>query len=109
MVSLIFQNMEGGDLMRTKKQKGQLGGIGQAAIALVVAAFLIGIGATVLSSLQGTQTANSVAYNVTGQGMTSMSTFGSWLPIIAVVASAVVVIGLLVVYLGGFGQSQQPA
>ena len=78
--------------------------LGASAIALVIAAFMIAIGATVLTSLQSTQTTNSIAYNVSGQGLTSMSTFGTWLPIIAVVVAAVVVIGLLVVYLGGLTQ-----
>jgi len=75
--------------------------LGAAAIALVIAAFMISIGATVLTSLQGTQTTNSIAYNVSGQGITSMNTLGTWLPIIAIVVAAVIVIGLLVVYLGG--------
>lgn len=77
--------------------------LGAAAIALVIAAFLVSIGATVLNELQGTQTSNSIAYNVSGKGLTSMSTLGNWLPIIAIVVAAVVVIGLLVVYLGGLG------
>lgn len=71
------------------------------AILLVIATVIISIGAYTLSSIQTTQTANSIAYNVTGQGLTAMNNFGVWLPIIAVVIAAVVVIGLLVVYLGG--------
>lgn len=77
--------------------------LGAAAIALVIAAFLISIGATVIDELQDTQTTNTIAYNVSTQGLEAMESFGNWLPIIAIVVAAVVVIGLLVVYLGGLG------
>jgi len=46
---------------------------------------------------------NNVALNTTYSGLESNETLGNWLPIIAVVVAAVVIIGLLVMYLGGLG------
>jgi len=46
---------------------------------------------------------SSIALNATYKGIEANETLGSWLPIIAIVVAAVVVIGLLVVYLGGLG------
>ena len=43
----------------------------------------------------------SAGLNATYSGITSQNTFATWLPIIAVVIAAVVVIGLLVTQLGG--------
>ena len=43
---------------------------------------------------------NDTSLNVTSQGLEAMETLGEWLPIIAVVAAAVIVISLLVVYFG---------
>jgi len=45
----------------------------------------------------------SVALNTTYHGINSMNTLGTWLPIIAIVVAAVIVISLLVTYLGGLG------
>jgi hypothetical protein len=82
--------------------------LGAAAMAIVVASFMIGIGASVLLSLNNTQTstgavggAGTAATTVISNGIAAMTTFGTWIPIIAVVVAAVVVIGLLVTYLGG--------
>jgi hypothetical protein len=44
---------------------------------------------------------SSQPLNITYQGTTAMNTLGTWLPIIAVVVAAVIVIGLLIQYLGG--------
>lgn len=82
--------------------------LGMAAMALVVAAFMIGIGASVLVSLNTTQAGASGAPNaatdIITSGVEGMTTFGTWIPIVAVVVAAVVVIGLLVSYLGAPGR-----
>jgi len=84
----------------TKKMKGfTVQSIGPLAIALVVGAIVISMGGEILSNLQGEQTANSVAYNVTGKGLSAMTQFGNWLPTIALIIAAAVIIGILVVYL----------
>jgi hypothetical protein len=45
----------------------------------------------------------SVALNTSLRGTIAMQTLGTWLPIIAIVVAAVIVISLLVTYLGGLG------
>ena len=91
--------------MQTKMRKGftinQLAGI---AITFVVVAFVVSMGAEILTSLQGEQTTDSYAYNVTNEGLESMQTFGEWLPTLALVVIAAVIIGVLVFYLGRAGR-----
>lgn len=44
---------------------------------------------------------NTYAYNMTTHGFTGLTTFGTWLPLIALVAIAAYVIGLLLGVFGG--------
>ncbi len=62
---------------------------------LAIIAIAIAMVSTVLSDIQGTQTANSVAYNATQYGLTSMNNLGKWTPTIAIVIAAAVILGIL--------------
>ena len=68
------------------------------AIAFVIIAIVLGIGSTVVASIQDTQTENGTAYNASGSGLQSLGTLASWLPTIAVIVAAAVVIGIIVLY-----------
>lgn len=87
--------------------------MGQLALIFVVVAVIIGITGTILSGVISNQcTGGSVGYNATtglclaasttlasnatSQGLTGVDTFGDWLPTIAVVLAAAVVIGVIV-------------
>ena len=88
--------------------------LGAMALMLVVAAVVISIGATILSDLQKDQCEDAggtysngacagyetYAVNASGQGLESMETLGDWLPLIALVVAAAIVIGVIVGYLG---------
>lgn len=59
--------------------------LGAAAMAIVVASFMIGIGASVLLSLNNTQTstgaaggAGTASTTIITSGITAMTTFGTW-------------------------------
>jgi hypothetical protein len=65
-------------------------------LALVVVAVILGVGATILTQVQTTQTSGTTAYNATGYGLTGTGTLSQWLPIIAVIVAAAVVIGVIV-------------
>lgn len=83
-----------------KSKKGyQIGDILPLAITFVVIAVAIALGADVLDDIQATQTSGSVAYNTSGYGLTSLNTFGKWLPTLALVIVIAVIIGILIVYL----------
>lgn len=69
-------------------------------ITLVILAIILGIGATILANIQATQTTNSVAYNTSGFGLTGLSTLGSYVPTIALVAVAAVVVGIVLTFFG---------
>lgn len=85
------------------------------AITFVVAAIVIGYGATILRNMQTstyteTATCNETSatytncnglYNATRNGMSGLTTFGSNLPLLATIVVAAIIIGILIVYLGG--------
>ena len=70
-----------------------------AVIMLVVIAIVLGIGASILTTVQNGQTAGTVAYNASGNGLTGINTFSGWVPTIAIVLAASLVIGLVMAYL----------
>lgn len=76
----------------------QMGGL---ALAFVIVAVVVGIGATILTQVRTTQTANSIAYNASTSGLTGLDTMSDWLPTIAVIIAAAVVIGVIVRYFQG--------
>ena len=86
-------------LMRNKKGQMTLAQLPMAVIIFAVAVIVTGIMATVLTKIQGTQTTDSVAYNITGAGLTATKTFSDFFDPIAVIVAAVVIIGLI---LGAF-------
>lgn len=65
------------------------------AITFLVIAIILGIGATVLASVQGTQTAGTYAYNATEGGLEALDQLAGWQPTWAIVIAAVVIIGLI--------------
>jgi len=87
-------------LTRTRK-KGQaiasifIAGVGGVIAfgVLVIALSLIG---QVLATQQATQTTNSIAFNVTGSGLTGTANIGDLVPTMGLVFGIVLVLGLLV-------------
>lgn len=103
-------------MKRSKKGAMGLSDLAPIAIAFVFVAVVIGVGASLLASVQDdavTNTANcgrnstggtsgtigysacGTNYNVTGEGLQSLGELSSWLPTIALVIAAAVVIGVL--------------
>ena len=74
--------------MKRKAQAFTLGDLGSIAIALVVAALILGLGATILASVQSGQSSGTAAYNASGYGLTGINTLASYVPTIALVADA---------------------
>lgn len=68
------------------------------AIIFVLAATVIAVGAYVLTQIDTTAgfANGSVAANATIAGQTALGTLATWLPVIAVVIAAVILISLLV-------------
>jgi hypothetical protein len=69
-----------------------------AGIAFVVVAITISIGADVLTDIGSTQTDGSIASDATLNGTEGLGELASWLPTIALVVAASVVIGVVVAY-----------
>ena len=72
------------------------------AIIFVVTAIIIGIGADVLSQMQTNMgTDNNTAdeqFNATKYGLEGLEELGSWLPTIAIIVAAAVIIGIIAMY-----------
>jgi hypothetical protein len=64
-------------------------------ITFVVIAVILGIGATILTSVQSGQTAGSIAYNASASGLEGLDTMAGWQPTLAIVVIAAVVIGVI--------------
>lgn len=82
-------------MLKFNRKGMSLGDLAPAAIAFVFIAIVIAVGADVLSDIQADQTADGYAYNATGSGLESLDTLGGWLPTIALVIAAAIVIGVL--------------
>ena len=68
---------------------------GYLAIGFVVFVVCVAIGGSVLAGVQTGQTANSVAYNATGAGLTGISNLAAQAGVIGTILGAVIIIGLL--------------
>lgn len=86
--------------MNKKAQRFSINDLGTIAIALVIAAVILGMGATILEKLRDSQTVNGTAYNATGFGLEGMNTMAEFIPTIAIVAVAAIVIGIILVFFG---------
>lgn len=70
-----------------------------AAIAIVVAAIAIGMGSKVLSEVQGTESSTvSGLYNSTTEGINGLQDMAEFLPTVAIVVVAAIIIGIVVYY-----------
>lgn len=92
-------------MKKSKKAQRSFGinDLGTVAIALVVAAVILGLGGTILDKVQDTQTNTSgsdSAYNTTQYGLESMDTMAQFIPTIAIVAVAAIIIGIILVFFG---------
>ena len=105
--------------MQKKAQVVGLEGLKGAALGFLSLAIVLGLAASVLSTIKGTQctqywdgmacytnstkevvsTSLSVAYNATGKGLTAISDFSSWMPTMVVIMIAVVILGLIGAFL----------
>ncbi len=74
------------------------------AIIFVVATIAISIGADILSGVRDGQTVDTASYNVSTYGLQGMLELGSWVPTLALVVAAAIVIGVLV-YSFAFGRN----
>ena len=83
-------------------QLQDLVGIG---VLFVVIAIVLAFGGKILDKLNETNTANSAAKNATDNGLKSINEFASWLPTLAIVVVAAIIIGIVVSYFA-FGGTQ---
>jgi uncharacterized protein YceK len=86
--------------MRKLSKKGFiLTEVPQLVIILLVIAIVMGIGATVLTQIQGTQATGSSAYNVTQDGLEAQADLSGWQTTWVVIVAAAVILGVIYQYL----------
>lgn len=85
-------------LFKKAQQRFTISDLTGVAIAIMVAAIVLGVGATILDNIQTTQTVNSTGFNTTGSGLTGLNTLASYIPTIALVAVAAIVVGIVLVF-----------
>jgi len=73
----------------------RLGDLSGIAITFVVLAVTLSVGSTILDSIQDGNVADSYAANATTEGLQSLSTLADWLPTLATIVAAAVVIGVI--------------
>ena len=86
--------------MPSIKKMGLDAGMTATALSLGILVIVLGVVATVLTTVQATQTANSYAYNVSTQGLSGMKTFSDFIPVLVVIAILGIVIGAFAAYMG---------
>jgi len=82
------------------KKRGLDAGMTATALSLGILVIVLGVVATVLTTVQGTQTADTTAYNVTAKGLSGMKTFSDFIPVLVVIAILGIVIGAFAAYMG---------
>ena len=70
------------------------------ALGIVVLGIVVSVGATILVNVQGTNTVNSVAYNVSGKAAEGLAEYGNWFKIIVIVGVAAVILALIFMAFG---------
>jgi len=70
------------------------------AITFVVLAVVLGIGGTILTSIQAGQTTDGYAYNSTTDGLQALAELSGWQTTLAVIVVASVVIGVIGFFYG---------
>lgn len=85
----------------TKHRKGySLAAMGSLAIIFVVITIIIAFGAQILGKIAEDQTGGTYEYNATTAGLEAMGEFGDWLPTLALIVVAAIIIGVVIMYLG---------
>jgi len=77
-----------------------LAAMGSLAIIFVVITIIISFGSTILDEIAEDQTAGTYERNATDLGNEALGELGSWLPTLALVVVAAIIIGIVVMYLG---------
>ena len=73
-----------------------LGDAAAMALSFVFFVVVVGVGATVLTGIQGTQTSGTYAYNSTTSGLTGIKNLSDQSGVLGTIIGAAVIIGVLV-------------
>ena len=73
-------------------------------VTFVVIAIVLSFGGTILDDIKDDQTSGDADYNATAYGLEAIETFASWLPTLALIVVAAVIIGIIIRYfmIGGY-------
>jgi glycerol uptake facilitator-like aquaporin len=80
---------------KLKKGFGALSALPTIAIIFAIAVITMSITATIVSDVRDTQTANTLAYNISTKGLEGQTKQANWLPTIGLILGAVIIISIL--------------
>lgn len=69
------------------------------AVVLLVIAIVLGVGATILTQVQSTQTSGTLAHNISQDGLEAQADLSEWQGTWVVIVAAAVVLGIVGRYL----------
>ena len=85
--------------LKNNKKGYTVGDLLPLGITFVVLAIALSFCADIVNDIQDTQTVNGTAWNISGAGLNSVQVFADWLPTIALVVVAAIIVGIIIVYL----------
>lgn len=91
-------NIQTHTMKKLNKRGYEISTLAGIAIVFVVLAIVLSFGARILDDIQDDQTSGNVDYNATDNGLASIEEFSSWLPTLALIVVAAVIIGIIVRY-----------
>lgn len=83
--------------MQSKKLKGQLADMPNAALYVVILTIVVAMGVLILVGMNDSTT-DSDASEILGEGITGLGVFGDWFSTIVLVVIAVVILGLVMTF-----------
>ena len=86
-------------MFKISKKGFSLTEVPQLVIVFLVIAVVLGVGATVLTQVQTTQTTGGAAYNITGQGITAQKSLSGWQGTWVVIVAAAIILGIIYRYM----------
>ncbi len=85
-----------------ENKKGQLGGMAQSVLAIVIAIIVLVLGLVIVQELRDTQGADTEAFDAANESLVGLGTFGDFVTIIVLAVVAGIVLSIIFGVFGGF-------
>jgi len=93
-------------MMKTQKNAMPLSALLSAGITIAVLVIVLVVSQLIIADLATETTPLTHARNTTNEGAAALFELADWLPLIALVIAAAVIVGIVMFYMGGLGGRQ---